>query len=83
MQILADVLQVPICRINTADGGALGAAILAMVGTGLYDSVEDACSKLIKDEKTFYPNADNVKRYNEKFAQYKDFQQYSLRSASV
>ena len=59
------------------------AAILAMVGTGLYDSVEDACSKLIKDEKTFYPNADNVKRYNEKFAQYKDFQQYSLRSASV
>ena len=83
MQILADVLQVPICRINTADGGALGAAILAMVGTGLYASVEDACSKLIKDEKKFYPNADNVTRYNEKFAQYKDFQQYSLRSASV
>ena len=78
MQILADVLQTEICKINTADGGALGAAILAMVGVGEYASVEEACKKLIKDVKSFQPISANVKAYDKKFDIYKKLQEFSL-----
>ena len=46
-QILADVLQAEIVTINTAEGAAYGAAILAAVGTGEIESVEAACEQLI------------------------------------
>lgn len=46
-QILADVLQAEIVTINTAEGAAYGAAILAAVGTGVFESVEAACAQLI------------------------------------
>jgi xylulokinase len=46
-QILADVLQAEIVTINTAEGAAYGAAILAAVGTGAFESVEAACAQLI------------------------------------
>lgn len=78
MQILADVFKLEICRINTADGGALGAAILAMVGVGEYESVQQACEKLIKDEQSFYPNESNALAYDKKFDLYKKLQVFSL-----
>jgi xylulokinase len=43
---LADVLQTEIVTINTTEGAAYGAAILALVGTGGYSSVEEACAAL-------------------------------------
>jgi xylulokinase len=46
-QILADVLQAEIVTINTAEGAAYGAALLAAVGTGAFESVEAACDQLI------------------------------------
>ena len=46
-QILADVLQAEIVTINTAEGAAYGAAILAAVGTGTFESVAAACAQLI------------------------------------
>ena len=47
-QILADVLQAEIVSINTAEGAAYGAAILAAVGVEAFDSVESACEQLIR-----------------------------------
>ena len=35
MQIVADVLQAPVTRIETAHGSAIGAAFVAMVASGL------------------------------------------------
>lgn len=46
-QILADVLQAEIVTINTTEGAAYGAAILAAVGMGAFASVEAACEQLI------------------------------------
>jgi xylulokinase len=46
-QILADVLQVEIVTINTAEGAAYGAAMLAAVGAGDFSSVDSACEQLI------------------------------------
>jgi xylulokinase len=47
-QIMADVLGVELVTVNTTEGAAYGAALLAAVGAGLYDTVEDACRSTIQ-----------------------------------
>ena len=46
--IIADVLDAPLVNINTTEGGAFGAAILAAVAAGLYDDVASACEAMIE-----------------------------------
>ena len=55
-QILADIFQYPLTTVKASEGGALGVAILAGVGVGIYDSVEDACSKIIEGNLKVSPN---------------------------
>ena len=47
-QIIADVLNAPLVNINTTEGGAFGAAILASVAAGLFDDVAYACAAMIQ-----------------------------------
>jgi len=44
LQILADVLGAEIATVNTAEGAAYGAAVLAAVGAGWHPCVEDVCA---------------------------------------
>jgi xylulokinase len=58
-QIKADVtgkeIRVPFSDSSTA----LGAAILAGIGTGVYDSFEEAIQKAVKITKVYYPDKKN------------------------
>ncbi len=47
-QMQSDVFNCNINTINSSEGPALGVAILAAVGTGLYKSIEEACDAVIK-----------------------------------
>lgn len=47
-QIMADVLGVELVTVNTTEGAAFGAAMLAAVGAGHYDSVDAACEAIIQ-----------------------------------
>lgn len=47
-QIQADVVGQPHVTINVDEGPAFGVALLAGVGTGVYPSVEEACSRIIQ-----------------------------------
>ena len=47
-QIIADVLAAPLVNINTTEGGAFGAAILASVAGGVYKDVASACEAMIQ-----------------------------------
>jgi xylulokinase len=47
-RILADVLGAAIVTTSTAEGAAQGAATLASVGAGWFDSVEDACQATVR-----------------------------------
>jgi xylulokinase len=47
-QILADVFQTELVTVNTAEGAAYGAALLAAVGGGVYGSVEEACTAVVR-----------------------------------
>ncbi len=56
-QILADVTGKPVKVPVVKEATALGAAILAGVGVGLYPSIEDAVSKTVKWDKTYIPDS--------------------------
>jgi len=47
-QILADVFNAEIVTVNTTEGAAYGAALLAATGSGEYNSVEAACDAAIQ-----------------------------------
>ncbi|MBN1623296.1 MAG: xylulokinase [Clostridia bacterium] len=46
-QMQADMFNTEICTINSSEGPALGAAILAGVASGIYENVVDACEDMI------------------------------------
>jgi len=54
-QILADMFESRIVTVNASEGGAYGAAILAAVGTGAYDSIEAACEAMLKETGSTEP----------------------------
>lgn len=66
-KIIADVLDVKVDKINSSEGPAFGAAILAAVGCGKYASVEEATDKLVKVVKTTEQDPQEVELYNKKY----------------
>jgi len=55
-QIQADVYQHAVERVQTEEGAAYGAAILAGVGAGNWRSVEEACDAVIQVAEEIQPN---------------------------
>jgi xylulokinase len=55
-QILADVLGVELATVNTTEGAAFGAALLAAVGDGHYEDVRAACAEVIQITGTTSPS---------------------------
>ena len=73
MQILADVLGLPIKVAESAQSGALGAAIFASVASGYYKTVYDAQDKMGSGfSKTYYPDKENVEVYKKLYGYYKE-----------
>lgn len=54
-QIVADVLDVPVVTVGTAEGAAFGAAVLAAVGAGWFASVADAETALVSSAERTEP----------------------------
>jgi xylulokinase len=71
-QMLADLFGCPIQTTRSKEGPALGVAILAMVGTGAYSSVPEACAALIGTDKTCMPDADAVPVYEAYYQLYRE-----------
>jgi xylulokinase len=62
-QILADVFGTPVATLASQEGSALGAAILAMVATGEYASVPEACAAIVRDNEIVDPRPEETKFY--------------------
>ena len=65
-QMLADVYDCPVKTVVSKEGPALGVAILAGAGTGVYSSVQDGCAAVIKTNPPQNPISQNSAEY-EKF----------------
>lgn len=61
--MLADLYNCRVKTVRQEEGPALGAAILAGVGCGIYPGVEAACDRLISENSTTEPVAENVEIY--------------------
>lgn len=71
-QIKADITG---CTLRTAggsqDAACLGAAILAGVAAGIFESVESAVSSMVRLEKSYQPDFDNHHIYCMQYEKYK------------
>lgn len=65
-QLQADVYGVPVVSTNSEEGGAaLGAAIMAGVGAGLWPNVRDACRAVVRPTETLHPDPQASEHYGE------------------
>jgi xylulokinase len=69
-QIQADVTREAQHIINVDEGPALGVALLAGVGTGVWSSVEEACDAVIRVEQSTEPIAANAALYDRYYEVY-------------
>lgn len=71
-QIEADVTGLPVTTLQQPEAGALGAAILAGVGSGIWASPQEAVETTVKEARTFEPDPARREVYDTRFAQYVD-----------
>ena len=69
-QMLADLYACPVKTASSKEGPALGAAILALVGAGVYKSVPEACEAICGIDKIQEPISENVPVYDKYFRLY-------------
>ena len=58
-------------RVESDEGPALGVAILAMVGAGIYPTVRDACRAIVRTKETLPFDAERNARYGQFYEVYK------------
>lgn len=69
-QILADIFNSELVTVNTTEGAAYGAALLAGVGADVWSSVDDACDSVIELTGSTKPS-ENVAAYEEMYQHYR------------
>jgi len=77
-QMQADMYHADVVTVNTQEGGALGVALMAAVGTGLYASVPEACQAAIRVAKPLKPDRKTARVYDRLYPVYRSLYQ-SLR----
>ena len=70
-QILADVMDAELITVNTTEGAAFGAALLAGVGAGHWKSVQESCQIAIQTVESTQPHSAAVRMYAELYPLYK------------
>jgi len=72
MQVMSDVMNMPIRIHKSEQTCALGAAMFAATAAGEYDKVDDAMIAMGQGfDTTYYPNESNTEFYNQRMEQYK------------
>src|SRR5690242_1038311 len=71
-QILADTLDAELVTVNTTEGAAYGAALLAGVGAGVWPNVDTACAQTISTRDHVTPNSEAVEIYRSLYDQYRN-----------
>lgn len=69
-QMLADTFNCSVRTVASKEGPALGVAILAGVGAGIYPSVQEGCRRVIRLNAPQEPIAENVPQYEAYYRMY-------------
>jgi xylulokinase len=70
-QILADIMNAELVTVNTTEGAAYGAALLAGVGAGVWPDVDSACRRTIHVTGSTQPNPESVAEYERWYGVYR------------
>ena len=70
IQICADIIGRPFVRPRIIEAGALGTAIMAGVGCGVFPSHEAGVEAMVRLERTFEPDPRQQKLYQRQFEKY-------------
>ncbi len=70
-QMQADMFAAPVVTINTQEGAAYGAALLAATGGGAFADVEQACSRAISVTDTVRPKKAAADVYDRMYPRYR------------
>ncbi len=81
IQICADIFGRPFTRPVTTEAGALGAAIIAGVGSGVFPNCEAGVEAMVKLDRTFEPDSHRHRLYRERFEEYREL--YPLAKADL
>ena len=71
MQMKADVLNLPITALKTADAGTVGSAMLTGVAIGLFDGLKEAAHVMVQETETYYPRPEMHEEYTKIYERYK------------
>lgn len=76
LQIKANILNIPITRIENYDAGTIGSAIVVGTSIGLFQNYEEGIQKLVRFGETYYPNEKLHEIYRENYGIYKKWVQF-------
>ena len=74
IQLCADIMGQPFVRPHVTEAGALGAAIIAGIGAGVFPSFEAAVEAMVRLDRTFEPDPERQKEYDGRFEEYRQLQ---------
>ena len=84
MQLMADVMDMPIRIHKSEQTCALGAAMFAATAAGIYSKVEDAMHAMGQGfDATYYPNSDRVDIYKKRYQRYQQLGEFIENNPSV
>ena len=72
LRLCADILGAPFVRPRVSEAGALGAAILAGAGTGVFGSIEEGAERMVGIGDSFEPDPARAGRYAGLYERYRE-----------
>ena len=84
MQMMADVMDMPIRIHKSEQTCALGAAMFAATAAGIYPKVEDAMQSMGQGfDATYFPNSERVIIYKKRYLRYQQLGEFIENKNSV
>ena len=71
MQMKADILNLPITALKTADVGTVGSAMLTGIAVGLFRDLDDAAARMVQEMETYAPRAEMHEKYMKIYERYR------------
>ena len=75
MQMKADMLNLPITALNTADAGTVGSAMLTGIAAGCFRDLQDAAEHMVEKKKVYEPDPKMHEKYREVYERYRKLYQ--------
>lgn len=67
----ADVLNIPMTALHTADSGTVGSAMITEAAIGCFGSLQETAAQMVREKETYYPDPRQHEQYMEIYERYR------------